>query len=135
MKPLVIVADDKVGLLADISYILGKAKINIESINVDVVGGKAIISLTVSDRERAKSILEASSYKVNELEGLVLKLADKPGELSKITSMLSKEGVNITSVHMVSRDGTNTVISMTVDKPRKAEHILRDYLITTEEVF
>jgi len=133
MKPITVVADDRVGLLADISYILGKAKINIDSINVDVIGGKAIIGLMVSDRERAKSILDASGYKVNELEGLVLKVADKPGELSRITNMVSKEGISILNVHMISRDGNNTIISMTVDKPRKAEHVLKEHLVSSEE--
>jgi hypothetical protein len=133
MKPITVVADDRVGLLADISYILGKAKVNIDSINVDVIGGKAIIGLLVSDREKARSILDASGYKVNELEGLVLKVADKPGELSRITNLVSKEGISILNVHMISRDGNNTIISMTVDKPRKAEHVLKDHLVSTEE--
>lgn len=135
MKPITIIADDKVGLLADISYILGKAKINIESINVDVVGGKAIISLTLSDRERGKSVLEAANYKVNELDSIVLKLPDRAGELSKVTSILAKEGINITNVHMITKDGKNTIISLLTDKPRKAEMLLKDYTISAEEVY
>ncbi|MFH1222182.1 MAG: ACT domain-containing protein [Candidatus Micrarchaeota archaeon] len=135
MRPLTIVADDKVGLLADISYILGKSKINIESISVDVVGGKAVISLTLSDRERGKSILEAANYKVNDLESIVMKLPDKPGELSRITSLLSKEGININNVHMISRDGNKTILSLIVDKPRKAEGLLKEYLVVSEEVY
>jgi len=133
MKAVTIVADDKVGLLADISYVLGKAKINIESINVDNVGGKSIVSLTLSDRDRGKSVLEASGYSVSDLDSVILKLSDKPGELSKITATLSKEGVNIQNVHMVSRDGTNTIISLIVDKPKKAESVLRDYLVAGDE--
>lgn len=135
MKPITIVADDKVGLLADISYILGKAKINIESINVEVVGGKAVISLVLSDRERGKSVLEAANYKVNELDSLVIKLADRPGELSKVTNLLAKEGVNITNVHMITKDGKHTLLALIVDKPRKAETILKEYLISNEEVY
>ncbi len=114
MKQITIVADDKVGLLADISYVLGKAKINIESISVDVVGGKAIISLALSDEQRGKSVLEASGYTVNELNSLVLKLKDQPGELNKVTSTLSKEGINILNVHMLSREGNKTIISVVV---------------------
>ncbi len=133
MKQITIVADDKVGLLADISYILGKAKVNIDSISVDVVGGKAIISVLLSDEERGKSVLEASGYKVNELNSLVLKLRDQPGELSKITKTLSKEGINIQNVHMLSRDGKNTVISIAVDKPKRAISLLKEYLISNEE--
>lgn len=135
MKTLTIVADDKVGLLADISYILGKAKINIENISVDVVGGKAVITIGVSDRERTKSILEAANYKVNDVESIVVKLQDKPGELSKITSLLAKDGINITNVHMITKDGKNTIIALIVDKPRKAELLLKDYLLASEEIY
>ena len=49
MKSLTIVADDRVGLLSDISYVLGKSKINIESISVDVIGNKAVIVLTIKN--------------------------------------------------------------------------------------
>lgn len=135
MKTLTIVADDKVGLLADISYILGKAKINIENISVDVVGGKAIITIGVSDKERTKSVLEAANYKVNDVESIVVKLQDKPGELSKITNLLAKEGINITNVHMITKDGKNTIIALIVDKPRKAELLLKDYMLMSEEVY
>jgi len=47
MKDITIIAPDKVGLLADISYILGKARVNIESIAVTSVGGKAVITVLV----------------------------------------------------------------------------------------
>ena len=135
MKTLTIIADDRVGLLADISYILGKAKINIENISVDVLGGKAIITLAVADRERAKSVLEAANYKVSDVESIVIKLPDKPGELSRITNVLAKDGINITNVHMITKDGKNTVIALIVDKPRKAEVLLKDFLLAAEEIY
>ena len=132
MKQITIVADDKVGLLADLSYILAKTKINIESISVDVVAGKAIISLSLSDSTRGKEVLENSGYKVEEANAIVIKLADKPGELNKVTTMLSKEGVNITNVRMLSKDGRKTVLSLLVDKPKRASMLLKDYLMAEE---
>jgi len=125
MKTITVVADDRVGLLADISYILGKTKINIDSIGVDVAAGKAVISLTIKNAERAKAVLEQNGYRVAEANVLVLKLTDQPGELSKITATLAREGINIENVHMLSRDGKNTVIGVVVSKPRKAEKILK----------
>lgn len=135
MKEVTIIADDKVGLLADISYIVGKSKVNIESINVDVVSKKAIITLTLSDSEKGTEVLAASGYQLVETNGVVVKLNDQPGELSKITKLLSEEGVNITNVHMLSKDGKNTVLSVVVDNPRKATSILQDYLITKESKY
>ncbi len=135
MKVLTIVADDKVGLLADISYILSKSRINIESVNVDLVSGKAIITLAMSDVVKGKSVLEASGYSVEGGESVVVKLSDQPGELSRITGILSKEGINIENVHTLSKDGKNTVLSIRTDKPKRAASILKNYLITRESTY
>lgn len=135
MKTLTIVADDKVGLLADISYILAKSKINIESVNVDVLAGKAIISLGVSDAVKGKQVVEAAGYKVEEANSIVIKLPDSPGELSGVTDMLAKEGIKVQSVHTLSKDGKTTVIALLVDKPRRATTLLDKYLITNEQAY
>lgn len=133
MKTIAIIADDRVGLLADISYLLGKAKINIELISVDVVGGKAVIILTLGDAEKAKDVLKKSGYRVTEANAILIKLEDKPGELSKVTSALAEKKVNIESVHMVSRGEGMSVLALVVDKPKKAQKILANYLMGKDE--
>lgn len=135
MKSITIIADDKVGLLADISYILAKSRVNIDTINVEVVGGKAIISLGLSDAAKGKQVVEASGYKVEDPDAVVIKLPDKPGELNRITTLLTKEGVNVKNVHTLSKDGRTTVLSVMVDKPKKASLILQPHLITNESAY
>ncbi|MBU0532477.1 hypothetical protein KKB44_03215 [Candidatus Micrarchaeota archaeon] len=135
MRTITIVSNDKVGLLADISYVLAKEKVNIESISADVISGKGIITLTLSDAEKGKEVLESAGFKVEELNSVVVKLDDKPGELNRITSSLSKEGVNIQNVHMISKDGKTTVLSLMVDNPRKTALILKDNLLANESVY
>lgn len=135
MKTLTIVADDKVGLLADISYILAKSKINIDAINVDVVGGKAIISLALSDAVKGKSVVEAAGYKCEDPSSVVIKIPDKPGELNKMTATLAKEGVNVQNVHMLAKDGNQTVLAVIVDKQKRAAMVLQQHLITNESAY
>ncbi|MDD5340287.1 MAG: ACT domain-containing protein [Candidatus ainarchaeum sp.] len=135
MKVLTIVADDKVGLLADISYILSKSRINIDSVNVDVVSGKAIITLSISDVIKGKTVLEASGYSVEGGEAVIVKMPDQPGELNRITAMLSKESINIENVHTLSKDGKSTVLSIRTDKPKRAATVLKAYLITRESTY
>ena len=132
MKTVTLVADDKVGLLADVSYILGKAKVNIESIGVEVIADKALISLALSDSERGGSVLEAAGYKVAEANSVVVKLKDEPGELAKVTGLLSAEGISIGNVHMLSKGGDTTVLSVGVDKPKRASSLLKNYLVAQE---
>jgi hypothetical protein len=135
VKTITIVADDKVGLLADISYILAKSKINIDAINVDVIGGKAIISLMLSDAVRGKTVVEAAGYKCEDPAAVVIKIPDRPGELNKMTATLSKEGVNVQNVHMLAKDGSSTVLSIVVDKQKRAAMILQQHLITNESAY
>ena len=133
MKSITVLADDRVGLLADISYLLGKAKINIESISVDVVAKKAVISLTLKDADKAKVVLENAGFKVSESNSIVVKLVDKPGELSRITAILAEDGINMENAHIVSRDGSNTFLSIIVYKPMKALKVLDEFLLNKEQ--
>ncbi len=132
MKTITIVADDKVGLLADISYVLGKAKVNIESITVDMISNKSIITLSLSDIDRGREVLEGAGYSATQSNSVVIKLDDKPGELGRVTTMLSKEGVNIENVHMLSKDGSNTVLSVMVDNPKRAGNVLKEFRVGQE---
>ena len=135
MKSITIVADDKVGLLADISYILAKSKINIDAISVDVVGGKAIISLVLSDAVRGKQVVEAAGYSCEDPGAIVIKIPDRPGEVSKITASLSKEGVKVQNTNMLAKDGNISVLSLMVDKQKRASVVLQPHLITNESSY
>lgn len=128
MKQITVLADDKVGILADISFILGRAKINIESIDVNVAGGKAVINLTVRDEKRASELLRANHYKVFESDIIVVQMPDVPGELSKMSKLLSDAGVNIELVHMLTRGTGTAVYSIKVDKLAKAQKVLSAYI-------
>ena len=132
MKTITITADDRVGLLADISYVLGKAKINIESVGVDVLAGKAVITLIIKDFAKAKSALLNSGFTPEEENSVVVKLTDQPGELSKITSMFAAEKISIQRMHIISRDGSNTILSFRVDNPKRASKILDQYLLNKD---
>jgi hypothetical protein len=128
MRSITVVSDDKVGLLAEISYVLAKSDINIESMDFDVVGKKAIVSLAVNDGKKAKDALLTKGYNVAEDNCVVIKLTDKPGEFNKVANLLAHEGIHIDKVHMLSREGKKTILSLVVDEPKIASSILKDYL-------
>ncbi len=129
MRQITIVGDDKVGLLADISYVLGKARINIEAISVEVYGGKAVLNLTVRDERKAARLLAANGYRILESEVLVVKVKDEPGELSSISRVLKEGKVNIENLYLVTRGGGFAIDAIRVDKPKKAKKLLARYLV------
>lgn len=133
MKDLTIIAPDKVGLLADISYILGKARVNIESIAVTSVGGKAIITVLVRNSQKASDVLKRNGFKVSSGNVIFVKLEDKPGTLSEIAKMLADNKINVGNLNLISRDGKHTVVGVTVDRPRKAKKVLAEFLVENSE--
>jgi hypothetical protein len=129
MKQLTVIMDDRVGLLADLSYLLGKAKVNIEAITVEVHGGKAIINLVVKDGPKASSVLKANSYHVLASEMLVVKIKDEPGELSALSKKLQEARINIVNLYLLVRGDGFCINALTVDKPAKARKALEPYLV------
>lgn len=129
MKPVTVIADDRVALLADISYVLGKAGVNIETLNMEIVGGKAVISLLVRDPKKAKGILESNGYNTAELDAIVIKVSNHLSEMAKITEKLTKARVNIDNMSVISSSPQEGVFALKVDKPRKAVKLLGDNVL------
>jgi hypothetical protein len=124
MKSITVIADDRVSLLADISYILGKESLNINSLNVEILGGKAVISLIVKDPKKAKAILEKNGFNTAELDAIVIKVKNHIGEMANVTDMLSKSKVSIQNLSLISSSPSEGVFALRVDKPRKAMKLL-----------
>jgi hypothetical protein len=129
MKQITVVMDDRVGLLADLSYLLGKAKINIDSISAEVQGGKAVINLVVSDEKKAVDVLKANGYHVLSSQMIVIKVKDAPGELSEVSKKLQKAKVNIENLFLLARGNGYSFDAIKVDKPKAAKKALSQYLI------
>ncbi len=133
MKQLNIVVDDKPGILSDISFILGKAHINIESIYSGIIGGKTIINMTVKDDKRAIELLKANGYDPLGFDVLLIKIADSPGELSKVSKLLADNSINIEAIHVLCKGDGFVVDALKVDKIAKAEKLLKPYLKIEED--
>jgi hypothetical protein len=94
---------------------------------------RKMVSLIESARvEKAKTFLEAAGYPVEQINSIILKLPDQPGELNKISTILSKESINIQKVQVLLRDGNQTLLSLSTDKPKRASKLLEPYLLNHE---
>jgi len=132
MKQITVVVADRVGVLADISYILGKARVNIDSLSVEVQGGKSVINLVVSDEKRAEQVLKSNGYHVLAGEMLVVKVKDEPGALSALSKKLQKAKVNIESIYLLTRGDGYSLDALMVDKPKKAKKVLSEHIVRAQ---
>jgi len=115
LNRIIVMAQDEVGVIADISQVLAAEGINLESINAQVVGEEAAIILTADRYDRALYVLNQAGFKAVSDDALVLRLPDEPGALAKVAGDLKDAGVNIESMHILSRQGGYAMIALKAD--------------------
>jgi hypothetical protein len=131
MKEITLIEKDRMGLLADVSEALGSARVNIQTIFVDVTRGKqAVIHVFVKPQaaKKAAATLRKKGFKVIGSNVLVLHMPDKPGELSKACRVLSENGINVTNAFSVSRSNGEALDAISTTDNEKAGKLLKDYL-------
>ncbi len=128
MRQLTVMAEDRVGLLADISYILGRSHINIDTVSAASGSGKAFIIMGLSNAEKAATLLKANHYEVMQNDMLVIKCDDKPGELAAISKLLHDAHISIQSISTLGKSGGKVFEAVQVDKVESARRVLKNYL-------
>ncbi|OIO22488.1 hypothetical protein AUJ65_06045 [Candidatus Micrarchaeota archaeon CG1_02_51_15] len=124
MKELHVIAANQPGVLAGISDALYAENVNIESIVAESMGDNGVIRLLTRDAVKARKALEGLGYKVMDSDILVLGLADKPGELARISHLLGENGVNIENVYLLSKEQNTTFLAMRVSDYNHARKLL-----------
>ena len=123
MTRIVVMANNEVGVIADISRALADAEINIETISAEALGDKGTITLTTDDYDGALRTLTDAGFKTVTDESLMLSLPDEPGALARIAERFKQGGVNIHSLHILDRRDGHTVIAVSTDDRAKAESL------------
>ena len=127
MKELIVTASNDVGSLANVAESLGSVGVNIEAISAYGIDGKAMFRIITSDVTSAhKALSKIPNVEIKELDTLVFKMMNRPGELGKITRKLANQGVNLESLYIVSRkqDFTEIAIRPNEKDLNKAKEVL-----------
>jgi hypothetical protein len=128
MKEITLFAKDRVGLLADITEMMGRNGVNIEFLSGEAVAGIAVLHMTFSNELAAVSLLERAGFTVISSEILVLRIPNKPGEIGRISRMLSTEGINIQNLYFMGEKARHGFFAVKVDRPADAKEILKKYI-------
>ena len=127
---IVVMADNQVGVIADITAVLANAGINLESINTEANSEHEAVVLTTDNSDHALYVLNQAGYKAVGDEVLVLRLRDEPGALAKVAENLKQAGVNIQSMHILNRHGGYAMIALTTnDRDRTLDAIGSDTVV------
>ena len=126
LKQFDILVENKPGEVARIAELLGKRSVNIRGIATDFGKGQPMIHVITDDDATTRSALTASGAQFTEKDIIVVAMADKPGELHKLTKRLARNGVNIESLFILGAKTTIEEVAISVDRMEQAKDVL-DY--------
>ena len=109
-KRLVLTVPNRMGIIADLSFILGSAHINIEDINVITAGDMTVVDLQVSNEKKALELLKTNGYSPVKFEGLIIALPNVPGELAKVSKMLAENKIRIIRIDIIKQTKNKSIL-------------------------
>jgi hypothetical protein len=129
MKSLTIIQETRPGLLAEITTLLERHKIDLRSIDGNTVGSLAVISLAAEPYAACLNLLADEGFKVFANEQILIRVKDKPGALAEISRRLANEQVDIRSVHVVNRENDCAIVALETENDYAARKVLKDLLV------
>jgi len=127
VEQISIFIENKSGRLAEVSRILGEAKVNIRALSLADTSDFGILRLIVDDTNLALKELKAHSFTVNKTEVIGVEVPDSPGGLCSILETLDKNQINVEYMYaFVERSGGNAVIIFRFDNIDEAIRVLTE---------
>lgn len=131
MKQITVLTRQDPDEIARVASILGDAGINIEDIDADRIEETGTIVLMVDQLDAALRVLSAANLRAVTQDALVIRLEDKPGALATIAKRLRDAGIDVRSMHILRRDGTQSLVSLVVSDQEAAKAVLDDVMMNS----
>lgn len=117
-KDLVVIPDDRPGVLADIAETLGDADVNIEACSAFTGGGKGVVHVLVDDSEVGIAALEEAGHQVHAARDVaVVAIDNEPGSLARYCRRIDAAGINIQQCYFAN-DNRLVIVSDDADGVR-----------------
>ena len=112
--------DNKPGTLAKLCTALKRAKVNIDAISVADNAQCCWVRLVASPVTAAKQALTRGRFHFCTQQVLKMQVANRPGELERMTTKLAKGGVNINYVYGSNAKGSSSTLVLSVSNLDRA---------------
>jgi hypothetical protein len=129
MKTLTIIQENHPGLLAEITTVMEEAKIPLADFAGQVVGGTAVISLTVKPFEEAFRLLSEAGYRIVTSDHLLVRLEAHPGALAELSRRLAEQKVDVRAMHIVNQDEKAGIVALETVDLERAKSVLGSILV------
>jgi hypothetical protein len=122
---LTIPAENKPGVLAQVTSILARKKINIRSATISSFGDSGFINLIVNNPKLGEKVLRKEGVPVKLIEIIAVLIEDRPGGLDKLLQILFKENINIENGYgFVIESRKNAVFVLDVKELSRAKDLI-----------
>lgn len=132
MKEIVIVTQNRAGLLADIAEILARKNINIEMFDAEEVHDTAVIELTVDRYDEALQSLRDAGFDAVTEDAFLIRLKDEPGALARVAKRFKDANIDLRSVRIVRRLKDSAIVAVATARTEEAKALVREYLVVGE---
>lgn len=121
---IVIDAEDRPGVIADIGELFGESDVNITAAAAFAIEGRGVLHFVVNDADRALAALKRAGWKVTRTrEVLAVSLDDRPGELGRYARRLANAGINIRALYTAGKRAGDFEVIIAVDDPLLARGV------------
>ena len=129
MRHITVIAEDRTGLIAELTDLLARHQINIAALNAQLYGHDAVIHLEVDQYEKTIHALEEEQFRVVADEAVLLRIADQPGALAMASKRLAENNIDIRSMTVVQRHDGYTIVAVGCSDNAAARMVLADALV------
>lgn len=129
MKQIIIVTEQRIGVMTEVSEALAAAGINIETIQAETHDNSAVIILTVDQYDKALQVIRNHGMDAVSEDAILLRLKDEPGALAKIARRFSDAGIGIRSIRFIKRDQQFALVAVSTGRTKQALSLVEDVLV------
>ncbi len=127
VEQISIFLENKAGRLAEVARVLSESGVNIRALSLADTSDFGILRLIVSDNDKAKAVLKEHGFTVGKTDVAAVQVEDRPGGLSSILDILSKQGINVEYMYaFVQHSGKDAVIIFRFDDLDRAVKLLQE---------
>lgn len=120
MTEFIVNMENQPGRLASLTEALAAFGVNIEALTAYGQNGEGTVRLITSDSPTTRRVLDEAALNFEEHTVLAVQLPHRPGELARLTRLLSDAGVNIDALYVLRANSDGIELAISVDQPLSA---------------
>ncbi len=125
VEQISVFVENRSGQLGDVTGVLAGAGINIRALSLSDTTDFGVLRLMADDTAKAREALVKAGFTVGSTPVVAVEVADTPGGLGSVLSVLSRHGINVEYLYAYTqRESTRATIIFRFDRTDEAVKVL-----------